>query len=112
IYKISETDFLIANAELENHHVNGVELIPYGSEFYPLSLAFTPNPPSILYIKGDKSILKELPGVAIVGSRDTSPAGEEITRRITNQIVSAGYIVVSGLAIGTDANAHKATLQA
>ncbi|EEW2530731.1 DNA-processing protein DprA [Escherichia coli] len=110
--KISETDFLIANAELENHHVNGVELIPYGSEFYPLSLAFTPNPPSILYIKGDKSILKELPGVAIVGSRDTSPAGEEITRRITNQIVSAGYIVVSGLAIGTDANAHKATLQA
>ncbi|MCP6451459.1 DNA-protecting protein DprA, partial [Klebsiella pneumoniae] len=35
-----------------------------------------------------------------------------ITRRITCQIVAAGYIVVSGLAIGTDANAHKAALQA
>lgn len=53
-----------------------------------------------------------MPGVAIVGSRDTSPAGEEITRRITNQIVAAGFIIVSGLAIGTDANAHKAALQA
>lgn len=109
---ISETDFLIANAELENHHSHGIELVPFGSEYYPLSLAFTPNPPAILYVKGGKDILTQLPGVAIVGSRDISPAGEEITRRITCQIVAAGYIVVSGLAIGTDANAHKAALQA
>lgn len=80
---ISETDFLIANAELENHHSHGIELVPFGSEYYPLSLAFTPNPPAILYVKGGKDILTQLPGVAIVGSRDISPAGEEITRRIT-----------------------------
>lgn len=110
--KISENDLLIANAELENHHSHGVEPIPYGSEYYPLSLACIPNPPAMLYVKGGRDILTELPGVAIVGSRDISPAGEEITRRITNQIVAAGYIVVSGLAIGTDANAHKAALQA
>ncbi|EIX4509938.1 DNA-protecting protein DprA [Escherichia coli] len=109
---ISETDFLIASAELESHYSQGVEPVPYGSEYYPLSLVFTPNPPAILYVKGGKHILSELPGVAIVGSRDTSPAGEEITRRITNQIVAAGFIIVSGLAIGTDANAHKAALQA
>lgn len=110
--KISENDLLIANAELESHHSHGVEPIPYGSEYYPLSLACIPNPPAMLYVKGGRDILTELPGVAIVGSRDISPAGEEITRRITNQIVAAGYIVVSGLAIGTDANAHKAALQA
>ncbi|MBX4829516.1 DNA-processing protein DprA [Klebsiella pneumoniae] len=109
---ISETDFLIANGELHNHRTHGIEPIPYGSEFYPLSLAFTPNPPAILYVKGGRGILTELPGVAIVGSRDISSAGEEITRRITSQIVAAGYIIVSGLAIGTDANAHKAALQA
>ncbi len=109
---ISETDLLLAQAELDKHHSHGIEPIPYGSEYYPLSLASTPNPPAILYVKGGRRILSDLPGVAVVGSRDTSPAGEEITRRITSQIVSAGYIVVSGLAIGTDANAHKAALQA
>lgn len=109
---ITETDLLIASSELERHREHGIELIPIGSKDYPACLEITPNPPAILYLKGLKNILHDLPGVAVVGSRDISPAGEEITRRITAQIVSAGYIVVSGLAIGTDANAHKAALQA
>ena len=110
--KISSNDLLIASAELNLHKENDISLIPFGSLNYPLFLAITPNPPAILYIKGNVNILTDLPGVAIVGSRDVSPAGEEITRRITSQIVNAGYVVVSGLAIGTDANTHKATLQA
>lgn len=110
--KISNNDLLIASAELNLHKENDISLIPFGSLNYPLFLAITPNPPAILYIKGNVNILTDLPGVAIVGSRDVSPAGEEITRRITSQIVNAGYVVVSGLAIGTDANTHKATLQA
>lgn len=110
--KISNNDLLIASAELNLHKENDISLIPFGSLSYPLFLEITPNPPAIIYIKGDVNILTDLPGVAIVGSRDVSPAGEEITRRITSQIVNAGYVVVSGLAIGTDANTHKATLQA
>lgn len=110
--RINFNDLLIASAEYEKHLMNNIVLIPFGSENYPLCLEVTPNPPAILYVKGNESILNELPGVAIVGSRDVSPAGEEITRRITTQIVNAGYVVVSGLAIGTDANTHKATLQA
>ncbi|MDA3133554.1 DNA-processing protein DprA [Atlantibacter subterraneus] len=109
---LSESDISIAQAELENHFKHDIFPIPFGSYNYPSCLAITPNAPAMLYIKGHKEILSELPGVAIVGSRNISPAGEEITRRITNQVVSAGYIVISGLAIGTDANAHKATLQA
>ncbi|WP_293793425.1 DNA-processing protein DprA [uncultured Pantoea sp.] len=110
--KINYNDLLIASAELEKHALNDISLIPFGSTRYPLCLEVTPNPPAILYIKGNEQILNDLPGVAIVGSRDVSPAGEEITRRITSQVVNAGYVVVSGLAIGTDANTHKATLQA
>ena len=110
--KISESDLLVASSELEIHFNKGIELIPIGSECYPLCLEKSPNPPAILYLRGNKTLLNELPGVAIVGARDISPAGEEITRRITTQVVNAGYVVVSGLAIGTDANAHKATLQA
>lgn len=109
---ISESDILIAQAEMENHLKHGILPVPFGSDNYPTCLAITPNAPAMLYIKGHLEILSELPGVAIVGSRDISRAGEEITRRITNQVVSAGYIVISGLAIGTDSNAHKATLQA
>uniref|UniRef100_UPI003F65E47B DNA-processing protein DprA n=1 Tax=Dickeya oryzae TaxID=1240404 RepID=UPI003F65E47B len=110
--KINSTVLTSAQDELKRHIGEGIHLIPFGSIDYPLCLELTPNPPAILYMKGDKSILNDLPGVAIVGSRDVSPAGEEITRRITTTIVNAGYIVVSGLAIGTDANAHKATLHA
>lgn len=110
--RVNHNDLLVASAELNNHYDNDIYLIPFGSKDYPLCLEFSPNPPAILYIKGDREILTDLPGVAVVGSRDVSPAGEEITRRITTQIVNAGYVVVSGLAIGTDANAHKATLQA
>ncbi|QNF18496.1 DNA-processing protein DprA [Aeromonas jandaei] len=97
--------------ELFRHNQLGISLIPIGEIGYPKSLAMTENPPAILYVRGNLSILDQLPGVAVVGSREVSSNGVEITKRITTQLSKAGFVIVSGLAIGVDTMAHRATLQ-
>lgn len=94
------------------HSQQGIVLLPIGEEGYPDCLALTDNPPAILYARGDIKVLQDLPGVAVVGSREISTNGIEITKRVTSQLVKAGFVIVSGLAIGVDAMAHRATLQA
>ncbi len=111
--ELFSSSFIRENSHLyENHLDLSIEPILYGSEKYPNSLAIVGQPPPVMYFKGDLDILVKLPGIAIVGSREISSAGTEITRRITTQCVKAGLVVISGLAIGVDAAAHRATLQA
>lgn len=110
--KFTISAFYNAENYFKNHLSHDIYPIPFGDVKYPVCLAITPNPPAMLYIKGNVEILENMPGVAIVGSREVSKAGEEITRRITAKVCEKGLVIVSGLAIGTDANAHKATLEA
>jgi DNA processing protein len=110
--KLTISEFMNAEKYYEIHQKYNIDIIPFGDNRYPICLAMTPNPPAMLYIRGDINILKEMPGVAIVGSRQVSHAGEEITKRITSRVCEKGLVIVSGLAIGTDANAHEASLKA
>ncbi|MCL1121202.1 DNA-protecting protein DprA [Shewanella seohaensis] len=111
--ELFSTSFIRENSDLYETHLDfSIKPILFGSELYPNSLALISQPPPVMYFKGDEDVLNELPGIAIVGSREISTAGAEITRRITTQCVKAGLVVVSGLAIGVDASAHRATLQA
>lgn len=111
--ELFSTSFIRENREIYETHLDfSIEPILYGTEDYPKSLALISQPPPVMYFRGEKEILTQLPGIAIVGSREISSAGTEITRRITTQCVKAGLVVISGLAIGVDAAAHRATLQA
>ncbi|EDM1755567.1 DNA processing protein DprA [Salmonella enterica subsp. diarizonae] len=110
--KLTVESLINAERYYDIHRQYKIEIIPFGDKRYPLSLAMTPNPPAMLYIRGDVNILYEMPGVAIVGSRQVSRAGEEITKRVTSRICKSGLVIVSGLAIGTDTNAHQASLDA
>lgn len=67
--------------------------------------------PKILYFKG-KLPDRRQPTVAIVGTRRPTNYGKEVTYRFANELASYGVIIVSGLAIGTDAIAHQAALDA
>lgn len=96
----------------EKHVDDSITPILFGTEDYPQSLSIISQPPPVMYFKGDLRLLEQLPGIAIVGSREISTAGTEITRRITTQCVKSGLVIISGLAIGVDAAAHRATLQA
>ena len=78
---------------------------------YPSQLAETPAAPSVIYVKGQMLAADE-PAIAVVGSRDATPYGLEMTRRISYDLAKAGVTVVSGLARGIDTAAHRAALEA
>lgn len=64
-----------------------------------------------LYFAGDLSLLKR-PCVAIVGTRQVSDCGIARTKRLAHSLAKAGIVVVSGLAKGVDAAAHRAAIEA
>ncbi|MES1950090.1 DNA protecting protein DprA [Salinisphaera sp. S4-8] len=78
---------------------------------YPNALAELEPAPPWLYALGDTELLN-YPAIAIVGSRNPSPAGLEAAREFGFALASAGLVVVSGLARGIDAAAHEGALAA
>jgi DNA processing protein len=66
--------------------------------------------PKKLYILG-KLPEKNIPTIAIIGSRKPSQYGREVTERLASELARAGVVVVSGLALGIDSIAHRAALE-
>lgn len=77
---------------------------------YPALLARIEAPPPMLYVKGNRELLN-VPAVAIVGSRQCSAAGVQLTRLFAGQLADEGFVIVSGLARGIDRAAHEAALK-
>src|SRR6185312_6750921 len=76
---------------------------------YPPRLAMIDDAPPLLAVRGEHAILtRHL--VAIVGSRNASAAGMKFAARLARDLGTAGYGIVSGLARGIDAAAHRASL--
>ncbi len=87
----------------------GGRLVATGDSAYPALLRATDAAPPLMAVRGDASILAR-PAVAIVGSRNASAAGGAFTERLARDLGEAGLVIVSGLARGIDARAHKASL--
>jgi DNA processing protein len=87
-----------------------VRLIAEGDDDYPPLLAATPDPPPALWIQGNIEALSPL-SLAIVGSRQCSPYGREQAGRFASLIAGAGLTIVSGGALGIDAEAHRGALR-
>lgn len=87
-----------------------VLLVPPDAAF-PATLRSIPDPPVLLWARGDVAGL-DAPAVAIVGSRDHTRYGEEIARELAVVAARAGITVVSGMARGLDAVAHQGALDA
>ncbi len=88
-----------------------ITVIAYGDDLYPEILGGVDGRPHILYALGDASLLRGNL-VAFVGSRRMSPYGVRVTNEIIEELSSTvdGLVVVSGLAMGIDATAHRAAL--
>lgn len=80
------------------------------SDYYPEELKHCVNPPYILFYRGDLSLLRNEKKLAIVGTRNPSPYGVQMTKILTGELVDSDYTIVSGLAKGIDAYAHKEAL--
>lgn len=76
---------------------------------YPRSLLETGDPPALLYCRGRVDLL-ERPSLAIVGSRNATPQGVRDAQSFARSLSDAGYTIVSGLALGIDAGAHRGGL--
>ncbi|MEZ0328259.1 MAG: DNA-processing protein DprA [Dissulfuribacterales bacterium] len=85
--------------------------VSYWDEGYPACLRDIANPPVILYGCGDISILHK-PAVAVIGARKCSTYGQKVAREFAADLARNGVNVVSGLAVGIDAAAHEAALNA
>jgi DNA processing protein len=98
-----------AMRELEGLAALGAVLAVAGEAAYPPLLAAVEGAPPLLAVRGDPACLAR-PAVAVVGSRNASVAGRKLAMAIAAGLGEAGYAVVSGLAIGIDAAAHRASL--
>ena len=90
---------------VKNLEQDGIGWITIKCKDYPERLLNLPDPPYVLYTKGNKELLKK-PSISIVGMRESSTYGNEITEKWAHEFTSRGVVVVSGLADGIDRAAH------
>jgi DNA processing protein len=84
-----------------------------GSSEYPKRLLSAKSPPRQIYCQGTPlNDLLGMPTAAIVGSRSVSAYGRQVTYDLARQLSDLGFVIISGLAIGVDAEAHQAALLA
>jgi DNA processing protein len=89
----------------------GIRPVPFFDPDYPALLACIPDPPPVLWVRGDFAALTA-PSVAVIGSRAASPYALQIGRRLAAELAERGIVIVSGLARGVDSAAHEGCLAA
>ena len=90
--------------EEESNH-----LLTLADEDYPPQLFEIADPPPILYLKGRRELLGRL-GLAVVGSRNATPSGLQNAEAFARNLSEAGLTIISGMALGIDAAAHRGGL--
>jgi len=101
----------LAEEQLDLTERSGARILSPFDTDYPRLLAATKDDPFLLWVRGKLAPAPEQ-SVAIIGTREPTPHGEAIAKRITQFFVEQQWSVVSGLALGCDAIAHRATLEA
>jgi len=87
----------------------GVAFVALGEDGYPAQLATIDDAPPLLAVRGQAAVPNQ-PMIAMVGSRNASAAGVKFTEQLARDLGAAGLVVVSGLARGIDAAAHRASI--
>lgn len=100
-------DPLLLGQEME---AEGTEIVLHGDEYYPPLLTHIPNPPQILYYRGQIGLVRGS-CIAVVGSRKATEYGRKVAREFAAQLADKGFVIVSGLARGIDSQAHQGALK-
>ncbi len=108
----SARNFSRVNRIYEFCQKENIGLLTPDSKFYPSSLLRITGVPPVIYYKGRLPDFSSRPVIGIVGTRKVTPYGKSASYTISHDIASAGAIVVSGMALGTDAAAHRGALDA
>jgi DNA processing protein len=97
--------------ELAKVKKTGASLLTWDSPDYPRYLREIPNSPPLLYVKGELKSSDQW-ALAVVGTRRLTTYGRQVTRELVGDLVRNQVTIVSGLAKGIDAEAHKSALDA
>jgi DNA processing protein len=99
-----------AEKEREATAKAGYQLITYASDDYPRLLKQIPDPPMVLYARGDVKVLSEH-AVAVVGTRRPTAYGSAVAERLAHDLALRKLVIVSGLARGIDSASHRGALE-
>lgn len=89
----------------------GVSVRVRGREGYPERLLDLPDPPAVVFLRGDEALLAR-PALAVVGSRRSTVNGRRLAEEVGAALAGRGVVTLSGLALGIDAAAHRGALGA
>lgn len=109
LLKSSTPDWSAVETDLAWLAGEGRHLLRIDDPAYPAALREIPDPPLALFVAGDPSVLAE-PALAIVGSRNPTATGRENAEAFAAHLAGCGLVIVSGLALGVDAAAHRGAL--
>ena len=109
VEKYSTCPDTVAQNEMKAGRLAGAQLVAYGSDQYPKSLAELADAPPLLWTIGDLALF-DAPMVALVGARNASSLGTRMARSLAEGLTAKGFVVISGLARGVDTAAHVAAL--
>ena len=93
----------------EQHNIVRVRI---GSPYYPPALADIPDPPYLLFCKGNVGLLRSAALVSMVGTRTMTTAGKYSAFRMAYELAEAGMCIVSGMALGNDSMCHAGAVAA
>lgn len=88
-----------------------IRVVTAGDAEYPALLAADPEPPAVLFVRGDLGALAHR-RAAVVGTRRCTSSGASVARQLGRGLAEAGVAVVSGLALGIDGAAHTGAIDA
>lgn len=100
---------------LQTHEKKNPNFLTPADSNYPHLLFEVSDPPPVLYYRGQEGLIRELkwtPAIAIVGTREPSDYGRRWTRKLSATLAQNGFFVISGLADGIDAEAHRSCIEA
>lgn len=101
-----------AEEELERVRSFGAVVLSSADPRYPRKLLELDDAPPLLYVKGNTALLNHRPAVAVVGTRNATIIGRKLTSKISFELTENDVLIVSGMARGIDAAAHKGAMYA
>ncbi|QFY45184.1 DNA-protecting protein DprA [Candidatus Methylospira mobilis] len=106
---IKKPDWALIETDLAWAAAPGQDCLLLHHPDYPERLKEIPDPPPVLFAQGSVDKLSS-PQLAIVGSRNPSPAGAKVAHKFAHALVELGLTITSGLALGIDAASHRGAL--
>ncbi|MGE7601806.1 DNA-processing protein DprA [Peribacillus sp. NPDC097675] len=96
--------------KLKQYDNNQIQCMTIFDEDYPYMLKQIFNPPWVLYLKGNKQLLAKRNTIGVVGTRNPTSYGLEALKTVLTPLTRKEFVIISGVASGIDAIAHKITL--